>query len=145
MILVANQTRGRSHRRRGFGLIEMAITGLLVAVALTATLKVVGWVALERRSNARRERAVREASNLMERISARPWDGLLTESLAALRLPDAALRSLPEGAVTAQVDPVPGAPSRKRITLEIRWIGRAGQPDAPVRLVAWADRPGGQP
>ena len=39
---------------------------------LTATVQVVGWVALERKAVERRERAVLEANNLLERIVADP-------------------------------------------------------------------------
>ncbi len=80
--MTAILTRFRRSRRRGFGLVEMTIACVLLAAAMAATLQVVGWVALERRAVERRERAVLEASNLMERIAARPWDELTTEALA---------------------------------------------------------------
>ena len=139
-------SRSSSHgptRRRGFGLIEMAISGLLIAAAMAITVQVVGWVATDRRSVARRERAVVEASNLMERIAARPFDEITPESLAALELPEAARSSLPGSTLTATVAARDDAPAGKRITVEIRWRGRSGQAESPVRLVAWAYRKGG--
>ncbi len=82
--MIVDRGRVRTRRRSGFGLVELALTGFLLAVAMTLTLQVVGWIALNRRSTERRERAIVEASNLIERIKARPWDDLKTESLANL-------------------------------------------------------------
>jgi hypothetical protein len=124
-------------------MIEMAISGLLIAASMAATVQVVGWVATDRRAVGRRERAVVEASNLMERIAARPFEEITPESLAALKLPEAARASLPGSTLNATLAAMDDAPARKRITVEIRWRGRSGQSEAPVRLVAWTYRRGG--
>jgi hypothetical protein len=141
--MIARSSRNGPGRRRGFGLIEMAISGLLIAAAMAVTVQVVGRVATDRRSVARRERAVVEASNLMERIAARPFDQITAESLAALGLPEAARASLPGSTLDVKVADSPDAPARKRITVEIRWRDRSGQAESPVRLVAWSYRRGG--
>jgi Tfp pilus assembly protein PilV len=141
--MIVRSSRNGPIRRRGFGLIEMAISGLLLAAAMAATVQVVGWVALDRRSVARRERAVVEASNLMERIAARPFDEITPESLAALKLPEAARASLPGSVLSATVAAQDDAPARKRISVEIRWRDRSGNAGSPVRLVAWTYRKGG--
>jgi hypothetical protein len=142
--MIANRPNLRAARRPGFGLIEMAIAGLLIAAAMAATLQVVGWVATERRAVERRERAVLEASNLLERITARPWDELSTEALGSIKLNEQASAFLPGSALALKVVPFEDAPSRKRITVELRWQDRSGRPEAPVRLVAWIYRRGGQ-
>jgi hypothetical protein len=143
--MIANRSKTRASRRPGFGLIEMAVTGVLIAAAMAATLQVVGWVALERRAVERRERAVLEASNLMERIAARPWDELSAEALASTRLAGASAAFLPGSTLEIKVAPSEDAPARKRITVEVRWLDRSGRPEAPVRLVAWAYRRGEAP
>ena len=139
------ERRPRPHprRRRGFGLIEMAISGMMIAAAMAVTIQVVGWVAAERRAVARRERAVVEVANLMERVAGRPFDEITPESLAALRLPDAARAALPGAEIKANLDARNEPIARKRITLELRWADRAGRAEAPVRLVAWSHREGG--
>jgi hypothetical protein len=129
--------------RAGFGLIEMAMTGVLIAAAMAATLQVVGWVARERRGVERRERAVLEASNILERVAARPWDDLSTEALAPIKLPEAARAFLPVSSIDLKVATIEDAPGRKKLTVEVRWSDRSGRPEAPVRLVAWAYRRGG--
>lgn len=132
----------RSSRRPGFGLIEMAVTGVLIAAGMAATVHVVGRIALERRAVERRERAVLEASNLMETIGARPWDDLTTESLARVRMSEATAAFLPGSSLETNVTTLDDAPARKKIVLEIRWRERSGRAEAPVRLVAWAFRRG---
>ena len=140
--MIANRSKSRGGRRPGFGLIEMAVTGVLIAAAMAATLQVVGFVALERRSVERRERAVLEASNLLERVAARPWDELSTEALGSIRMAEASAAFMPGSTLELKVVPHDDAPARKRITVEIRWLDRSGRPEAPVRLVAWAYRRG---
>lgn len=140
--MIASSLPAGSRRRRGFGLIEMAVTGLLIAVAMAATLQVVGWVAVDRRAVERRERAVLEASNLMERIASRPWAELSTESLSAIKLSEPSARFLPGSTLDLNVVPQEGEPARKKIVVEIRWHDRSGRDEAPVRLVAWTYRRG---
>jgi len=130
-------------RRRGFGLIEMAVTGLLLAVAMAATLQVVGWVALDRRAVERRERAVLEVSNLMERVASRPWDELSTEALVGLKLSASSAAFLPGSNLSLKVIPSDDPPIRKQIVIEIRWRDRSARTEAPVRVVAWVHRRGG--
>ena len=126
----------RSKRRGGFGLIEMAMTGLLLAIAMVATMKVVGWIALDRRASERRERAVLEASNLLERITATPWDDLKPESFRSLRVSDSANAFLAGPTLDVQIVGLDDAPARKKISVEVRWRDRSGRTESPVRLVA---------
>ncbi len=143
--MIANRSSpgpGRG-RRRGFGLIEMAACGVMLAAAMVVTVQVVSWVAVERRAVGRRERAVREAANLLERAAARPWDELTPASLAGLRLSDSTAAALPGAGLEARVATSDDAPARKKITIEVRWRDRSGRPEAPVRLVTWAYRRGG--
>jgi hypothetical protein len=141
--MIANRSPARFRRRSGFGLVEMALTGVLIAAAMAATLQVVGWVALDRRASERRERAVFEAANLMERIVARPWNDLKPENLASIKLPGPAASFLYGSTLDLKVEQFDDAPVRKKLTVEIRWRDRSGRSEAPVRLVAWTYRKGG--
>jgi hypothetical protein len=134
-----------SGRRGGFGLIEMAITGALILAAMTVTVQVIGWIALERKAVERRERAVLEAENLLERISSHPWDELSTESMTRYKVPSTAAGLLRGSTLKVEVTPFDDAPARKKILLELRWLDRSGRPEAPVRLVAWSYRRGEGP
>jgi hypothetical protein len=123
-------------------LVELTIAALLLGVAMTATVQILGWVAAERRSLERRQCAVQEAGNLMERLSARPWDRLPAAGVRDVTLSEPARRLLPGAELTVAVDEPDrtGPVESKRIALRIRWRNRAGGWDAPVRLSAWTYR-----
>jgi hypothetical protein len=131
--------------RRAFTMIEVAITSLLLIIAMTVTLEVLGWVASERRAVDRRQCAIHEAANIMERLAARPWDELTTGAVKNVALSDLAKQRLPgaELSVAAEENGEPIA--SKRLSLRLRWRNRAGGWEAPVRLSAWTYRAGGKP
>jgi Tfp pilus assembly protein PilV len=136
--MIANRSNPLTKRRKGFGLIEMAVTGVLIAVAMTVTVQVVGWIALERKAVERRERALLEAENLLERIVSYPYDELTTEKVKRFSILTASASFLRGPNLNVTVTPFEDAPVRKKIAVEIRWLDRSGRSEAPVRLVAWA-------
>ena len=140
--MIANRSNPGTKRRRGFGLIEMAVTGVLIVVSMTVTVQVVGWIALERKAVERRERALLEAENLLERIVSRPWDELTTESMSKSRVSETTAGFLRSPTLNVNVTSVDDAPARKKVAVEIRWLDRSGRPEAPVRLAAWVYRRG---
>lgn len=129
-------------RRRAFTLVEVTITALLLVVAMTVTAQLLGWVAAERRAVERRQCAIQEAANLMERLTSRPWSELTSETLARVPLSDEARQTLPgaELSVAAETSTAPVA--ARRLSLRLRWRNRSGGWEAPVRLTAWAYRKG---
>ncbi len=139
--MIASRSRARRDRR-GFGMIELAVAGILVAAGMTATVQVVGWVVVERRAVERRQRALVEASNLLERIAARPYDEITPEAAGRCRLAGPTADFLPGATLYLKVDTSTDAPGRKKIAVEIRWRDRSGRPEAPIRLVAWTYRHG---
>ena len=50
------------------------MAAVLLMIAMTLTVKVMGYVGIERRATERRQRALLEVANLMERITAHPFD-----------------------------------------------------------------------
>src|SRR5438445_497746 len=73
-MITKHATRLPRRRARAFTMIEVALTVFLLAIAMTATVQVLGWVAAERRAVERRQWAVQEVANVMERLTAEPWD-----------------------------------------------------------------------
>ena len=130
-------------RRRGFLLVEIAAAAVALAIAMATTLQVVGWAATERRTVQRRERAVREATQALERLTARPWGALTAEAVAAERLAPSAEAALPGGRLDARMTEADAGAAR-RIRVEVRWTGRGGIPEAPARLTAWVYRRDGR-
>lgn len=129
-------------KRRAFTMVEVAITSLLLVVAMSVTLQVLGWVAAERRIVDRRQCAIRESANIMERLVARPWEALTAAALEEVRLSEQATRTLPGAELTVAADDKTELGGSKRLSLRLRWRNRAGGWDAPVRLNAWTYRGG---
>jgi hypothetical protein len=129
-------------KRRGSLLAEVAMATVILMIAMSLTVKVLGWVALERRSAERRQRAVLEVANVMERITAYPFEEVTPDLTSRITLSTTAGQSLPESDLSVEVtNSEPGAGrSSKRIAIRLRWKGRSGEWEAPVRLTSWIER-----
>ena len=133
--------RRRRRTRRGSFLVETAMAALMLMVALTLITKVVGAVAAERRGWDRREVALAEVGNLIERLAARPYEELTPESVKGLALGPEAGRTLPGAELSAKVEDEPaGKVDARRVSVRLRWRNRSGDWDAPVELTTWAFR-----
>jgi type II secretory pathway pseudopilin PulG len=127
--------------RRGSLLVEVGVAMVILTVALVAIAQTLGMVALQRRESERRLLAMQAAANLMEQIAAQPFGQITTERVAALKLPDELQQALPDARLDIDVTPTADEPAGKRIRIDLAWTNRAGQQDAPVRLVAWKFQP----
>jgi hypothetical protein len=127
----------RSVRRRAYTTCEVALAILLLAVAMTTTVQVLGWVAAERRAVERRQWAIQEVGNLMERLTAEPWDKVDAESARKLSLSEEIRRKLPDPELTIDVDDRGAVQGEKRLAIRLRWRNRSGGWESPVRLCAW--------
>jgi hypothetical protein len=139
-----NGKDGGPRARRGSLLAEVAMSGAILMIAMALTVKVLGWVGAERKVWDRRQWAAQEAANLMEEITSRPFAEVNAESTKKRALSPEALRLLPEAELKVEVgenDQAGGAGS-KRVALQLRWLNRSGEWDAPVRLVSWIYRGG---
>ena len=125
--------------RKGYALVEVAMAVLLLIAAMSLAVKLVAWVAVERRSADRRLWAVEEVSNVMERLTSEPFEKVTSDRAKALADRVEAPRVLPDAEWTVRVrdqDAAPHVPA-KRVELRLRWKTRSGNWDAPVRLSAW--------
>jgi hypothetical protein len=128
--------------RRGSLLPELAMSAVMLAIVMTLTVKVLGYAGQQRRSADQRQRAVLEVANVMERITANPFDEITAERARKLSIPPAAAGSLSGSELAIDVteeQPGPGR-SAKRIAVRLRWKGRSGEWEAPVRLTTWIER-----
>jgi hypothetical protein len=139
MIMARTREKPRD-RRRAFTTCEVAVALLLLVVAMTTTVQVLGWVAAERRGVERRQWAVEEAANVMERLTALPWDQVTGERARALVLSEEVRRKLPGPELTIDVGDRGDASGEKRLAIRVRWRSRSGGWEAPVRLTAWVTR-----
>ncbi len=98
-----------------------------------------------------RAAALAEADNLMERVTAQPWNDLEPEKLAPFTLSDDFRSAVPNAALQLSVEPSAERPESRRISVEIAWPGPTGGAVRPVRLTSWvyriepADKPDAAP
>jgi prepilin-type N-terminal cleavage/methylation domain-containing protein len=128
-------------KHRGMTLLETIVASamLLVFMALCVHFFIVGGRL--RTELDRREIAMQEAANVMERLMARPWDQLSAESAGEASLSEAAQRMLPDVQMKVEITPREEKPPGKRILVTIRWQDENGQWTRPVRLAAWRYQP----
>ena len=128
--------------RRGSLLVEMTIAAAMLSVAMVMTVKVLGYAGQQRRSADQRQRAMLEVANVMERITAEPFDEVTAERARRLSITPAAAGSLPGAELAVEVKEERPGPDRsaRRIAVRLRWKGRSGEWEAPVRLTTWIER-----
>jgi hypothetical protein len=115
---------------------------VMLTIAMALTIKVLSYAGQQRRAADQRQRAIVEAANAMERITAEPFDAVTAERARRLSRSPASAGSLPGAELAVEVSeesPGPGR-SAKRIAVRLRWKGRSGEWEAPVHLVTWIER-----
>jgi hypothetical protein len=133
--------RRNSHLRRGSLLAEVAISSIMLVIVMGMTVKILGWVALQRRAAERREQAALEAANMMERLAARPFDQLTPALASQCALPARTVEFLPGAELKVDITETRPGPDRlaKRIAIQVGWRNSAGEPVAPLRLTSWIE------
>jgi hypothetical protein len=128
--------------RRGSLLPEVAMAAVMLTIAMSLTVQMLGHAGQRRRSADQRQRAIVEVANAMERITGEPFDEVTPERARRLSISLESAGSLPGAELTVAVKEEPSAPGRaaKRIAVRLRWKGRSGEWEAPVRLTTWIER-----
>jgi Tfp pilus assembly protein PilV len=129
--------------RRGSMLVEVTMATVILMIVMTVAVKTLALAARERSAAERRERALAEASNVMERLTAEPFDEVTPERAHALVLPPLARQVLAHGELSVDVsaaEPAPGGVAAKRVAVGLRWRNRTGEWETPVRLTSWIYR-----
>ncbi|MGH7202422.1 MAG: type II secretion system protein [Planctomycetaceae bacterium] len=123
--------------RRGFTLVELIVAAILLGTLMLITVPTLKWASDQRRDAQKRQEAVEEAANLMERLTARPWDELTNENLQDVTLAEELRPQFPGAELEVAVQEADDA---KRIRILLHYADHAGRPTAPVRLTAWVQR-----
>ncbi len=145
--MMADRWKNRP-QRRGFGLVEMGVAGILLATIIVIAAETVAWVAADRKATARREAATRKVANVVERALAHPWSEISGEALAPLARSANDRKPTPSETLRIAVTSAPdvGGRGAKKVVVEVRWPDRSKVAESPVRLVAWTFEPkGGKP
>ncbi len=133
-----SQTDSTHHRvRRGFTLVELISTCILLGVVFSVSIPLLMVVAHERRTAEQRQFALQHATNLLDRTLTRTWSDLPVGDQELTAAPDDVQSLLPGLDRQIEVRELSEAPRSKQVTVSIRWHGRSGELVAPVRLSAW--------
>ena len=131
------RARRGGRRRGGYTLVELAMSLLVLLAAMGVTVRVLGAVGKDRRAADRRQWAVQAVGNVMERVTAEPFEKVTDGEAKKIADRAGASDLLPgaawEVAVVEVKEPVPG----KRVTLRLRWKETGVGLSGPVRLTAW--------
>ena len=141
-MLGAIDCRGCRSRRpvrqpcRGALLLELVISGLLLATVISAVIPSLAWIARERQMTRQRQEALLEVGNVMERVMTLEWEDLTPRRAAKIELSQSLREQIPDARLTVAVTDDTAANAR-RVLIELRWDVVPGRPAPPVRLVSW--------
>ena len=127
-------------RRRGFTVLELMATVILLGAVLLTLPPVLRQAAVQRRDAGHRQTALLEVQNALERLTARPYASITPDAARGVALSESARSLLREPRLTISLSET-NDPAGKRIAAELRWQDRAGNDAAPVLLTTWVFEP----
>lgn len=131
------------HRRRGSMLVELVVASIVLAVVMTVCMQLLAATSRQQRYADHRQLASEELANLMERITAEPYESIKQETLRTRKLGDTAATRLRDPQLDIAVEAVSDPRAGKKISLQLRWRDAGEVFAAPVRLTSWVYAPGG--
>lgn len=127
----------QTSRRSGFTTLEAIVSGILLSMLVVTAVPLLMTVAVLRSAADQRQLAAQTVANVMEQLTARSADELTQEAVADVELPKEAAAVLREPDLNIRVAEAERSAGLQRIAIELRWKNRAGDYEAPVRLVSW--------
>jgi len=126
-------------------LLEVIVAGVLVAAVMSICLRMLHATAAAHRAAERRQTAVWEAANVMERLGALSWDELTEQRAAEMQLSQEVRRQLPGGELQIELADTPAEPQARLVVVLVRWQDRSGRFVRPVQLAAFRYPAGSDP
>ena len=137
-LTLSPQSRGEgTGTRRGFTLIELIATCILLGAVFSVSIPLLTVVAQERRSAEQRQFALQHATNLLERATVNGWSQMPVGEQSLTAAPTDVQTLLPGLERQVEVKELSETPRSKQVTVSIRWKSRSGQFVSPIRLSAW--------
>ena len=122
---------------KGFTLVELIGTSLLLGILFSMTIPMLVIVAHERRSTQQRQFALQHLANLLEQSVTRDWNELIPGDLPIpIADPDllVVLPGLEEHLTVKQIDLEPVS---RQVIASIKWQNHSGQMNSNLELSAW--------
>jgi len=127
----------KTTNRAGFTLVELIATTVLLGAVMMSAAPLLGWISVVQRSSMQRQLALQEATNILERMSAQPWETITDETALAVTLSENTRHHLKQPKLTITVTNIETPLPAKRINLSLTWKNHADDFWAPVRLTTW--------
>ncbi len=124
----------------GVSIVETIAAVAVLATVCTISLQYMSATAVQRREIERRHAALQEAENILERLTALPWDKLSSTSAEKIELSPDLRNALPGAQLNVEVVPGESDVSEKKISLTLSWNDHGGNSVSPVRLTTWRFR-----
>lgn len=130
--------------RRGFTLIEMMVSGVLLTTVFMIVVPSIYWVHREQKQSEQRQVALVEVENLMERTAALPFPEMTQATVDKFALSESALQQLPDADLKIRIQETKDLPLMKKIQIQLGWRDQRGLIQQPVRLTSWVSPKGKQ-
>ena len=113
------------------------VAGVLLMTVSMIMVPAIYWVHRERRQTERRQIAIVEVENLMERAVALPFDEVQQSTVDKFTLSESAIRQLPDAILQFKVSNADDVQQMKKIGIQLDWKNDQGIRAMPVRLTSW--------
>ncbi len=138
-----DQTAHDAGGRGGYSLVEMVVAGIVLGVVMTVSLQLLAATSRQQRYAERRQLAAEELANLMERLSAAPYETLDGAAQESWTLSDAVTAHLRDAELGIDIQSTGDDLGGKQISLSLRWRDAGDVMVTPVRLTTWVYPPAG--
>ncbi|MCA9004410.1 MAG: hypothetical protein KDA70_03980 [Planctomycetaceae bacterium] len=116
---------------------EMMVAGVLLMTVSMIVVPAIYWVHRERRQTERRQIAIVEVENLMERTVALPFDEVRQSTVDKFALSESAVRQLPDASLQIKISNADDVKQMKKIQIQLDWKNQQGIREMPVNLTSW--------
>jgi hypothetical protein len=123
------------HPRAAFTVMEVVVSLACLLMAATLVAQVAAWSLSERFQADTRLGTMEWAANVLENARAKPWAELTPAWAAEQKLPEQLAERMLQPVVTVSVEPEPGRPRLKRVSVAVRWQISEGAKAPPVELM----------
>ena len=113
------------------------MAGVLLMTVSMIVVPAIYWVHRERRQTERRQIAIVEVENLMERTVALPFDEVRQSTVDKFALSESAVRQLPDASLQIKISNADDVKQMKKIQIQLDWKNQQGIREMPVSLTSW--------
>lgn len=114
--------------RAGFSMLELLVSLILVGTAMAIIVPTLARMGGQNRLSLQHQEALEGLDNLMEDLTARPYEELTPDLAKTISLPESLFHQLPGAKLEVEITEAQGKPKAKRIVLRLSWNQRNGQP-----------------